>query len=98
MMQKNNVHHRYDQTHRALNLVYLLLAFLGVLRWPRMAAPMVAFILLRRLLLATLESPEPRYTLECFPLVIVLAAGYLTTVLVPGGSLRWNTSAAIGEL
>jgi hypothetical protein len=82
----------------ALNLVYLLSAFLGILRWPRMAAPMVAFIVLRSLLLATLEAPESRYTLECFPLVIVLAACYLTTVLVPGGSLGWKTSPAIGEL
>ena len=35
----------------------------------------VIFIVLRSLTLATLENPEPRYTLECFPAVIVLAAG-----------------------
>ncbi len=35
---------------------------------------MVAFILLRCALLATIEAPEPRYTLECFPMVIALAA------------------------
>jgi hypothetical protein len=58
----------------ALNLAYLLAAFLGTLRWPRLAGPMVGLIALRSLLLATLEAPEPRYTLECFPLVIVLAA------------------------
>jgi hypothetical protein len=28
----------------------------------------------RSLLLATLEAPEPRYTLECFPVLIALAA------------------------
>ncbi len=35
---------------------------------------MVAYIVLRSILLATLEAPEPRYTLECFPIVIAFAA------------------------
>jgi hypothetical protein len=82
----------------ALNLVYLLAAFLGALRRPPMAGAMVALILLRSLLLATLEAPEPRYTLECFPLVIVLAACYFTTWFVPGAGLIWKTSAGTGEL
>jgi hypothetical protein len=82
----------------ALNLAYLVAAVLGVLRWPRMAGAMVALIVLRSLLLATLEAPEPRYTLECFPVVMVLAACYFTTWLVPGGSLSWKTSAARGVL
>jgi len=58
----------------ALNLAYLVAALLGALRWPRMAGSMLALIALRSLLLATLEAPEPRYTLECFPLLIALAA------------------------
>jgi hypothetical protein len=82
----------------ALNLAYLVAAFLGVLRWPRMVGAMGALIVLRSLLLATLEAPEPRYTLECFPLVIVLAACYFTTWLVPGGGLIWKTSAPSGVL
>jgi hypothetical protein len=57
-----------------LNLGYLVAAFLGVLRWPRLAGSMVALIAVRSLLLATLEAPEPRYTLECFPVLMVLAA------------------------
>ncbi len=81
-----------------LNLVYLTAAFLGVLRWPRMAGAMVALILVRSLLLATLEAPEPRYTLECFPVVMVLAACYFTTWLVPGGGLILKTSAGRGVL
>ena len=59
---------------------------------------MVALIVLRSLLLATLEAPESRYTLECFPLVVVLAACYFTTRLVPGAGLISKTSAAIGVL
>jgi len=81
-----------------LNLAYLLAAFLGLLRWPRLAGSMVALIALRSLLLATLEAPESRYTLECFPMVIVLAACYFTTRVVPGAVLSWNTSPAIGKL
>jgi hypothetical protein len=82
----------------AFNLVYLVAAFLGVLRRPRLAGAMIALILLRSLLLATLEAPEPRYTLECFPLVIVLAACYFTTWFVPGAGLIWKTSAGTGVL
>ena len=81
-----------------LNLAYLLAAFLGALRWPRMAGAMVAFILVRSLLLATLEAPESRYTLECFPLLMVLAAGYLSTVVLPGNGLIWKTLAGRGKL
>jgi hypothetical protein len=69
----------------ALNLAYLVAAFLGVLRWPRLAGSMVALIALRSLLLATLEAPEPRYTLECFPGLIVLAAVAFSTCERPPG-------------
>jgi hypothetical protein len=58
----------------ALNLAYLVAASLGMLRWPRLAGAMLALIILRSLLLATIEAPEPRYTLECFPLLIAFAA------------------------
>jgi 4-amino-4-deoxy-L-arabinose transferase-like glycosyltransferase len=81
-----------------LNLAYLVAAFLGMLRWPRMAGSMVALVVLRSLLLATLETPESRYTLQCFPLLFVFAACYFTTTVAPGGSLSWKTSAGMGEL
>jgi hypothetical protein len=59
--------------YAALNLTYLIAAFVGLLRWPRLAGTMLAFVLLRCALLLTLDAPEPRYTLECFPVVIALA-------------------------
>jgi 4-amino-4-deoxy-L-arabinose transferase-like glycosyltransferase len=59
--------------YAALNLAYLIAAFAGLLRWPRLAGTMLAFVLLRCALLLTLDAPEPRYTLECFPVVIALA-------------------------
>jgi hypothetical protein len=36
--------------------------------WPWM----LAYILLRSALLLTVEAPEARYTLECFPMLFVL--------------------------
>ncbi len=44
------------------------------IRW---AGLFVSFALLRSAFLGTLENPEPRYTLECDPIVIMLAASLL---------------------
>lgn len=61
--------------YAALNLAYLLAALAGFLKRPRFAGAILAFVLLRCvLLLAFVEAPEPRYTLECFPPLIALAA------------------------
>lgn len=65
---------RIAYAYGALNLVYLLAALIGVFCRPRFATAMVAYVVLRSLLLSTLEAPEPRYTLECFPMVIAFAA------------------------
>lgn len=35
---------------------------------------LVSFLLLRTAFLGTIENPEPRYTLECYPVIIVLAS------------------------
>ena len=40
----------------------------------RPSCTMVAFVLMRCALLTTIAAPEPRYTLECFPMLIALAA------------------------
>ncbi len=60
----------------AINLVYVAMAALGLLRGRGVAGigVLVIFLLLRSAFLGTLENPEPRYTLECYPAVIVLAA------------------------
>ena len=63
----------FCMAYAALNLAYLIAAFVGLLRWPTLAGTMLAFVMLRCALLLTLDSPEPRYTLECFPVVIALA-------------------------
>jgi hypothetical protein len=82
----------------ALNLAYVVLALLGIFRKPRFVGAMVALIVLRCLLLATIEAPETRYTMELFPLLFVLGACYLTTVLTSFGSFSWNSDGAIGSL
>jgi hypothetical protein len=73
----HHVETRISYAYGALNLLYLLAALIGVLYWPRFATAMVAYVLLRSLLLLTIEAPEPRYTLECFPIVIAFAANAL---------------------
>ncbi len=59
----------------AANLVLIVLAVLGALRGQvRFAGTMLVWIVLRSAFLSTLENPEPRYVLECYPAVLVLAA------------------------
>jgi 4-amino-4-deoxy-L-arabinose transferase-like glycosyltransferase len=63
-----------------LNLAYIAAALGALFRRPvapRPAGLLIAFLLLRSAFLGTLENPEPRYTLECYPAVIVLAANSL---------------------
>jgi hypothetical protein len=60
--------------YAALNLAYLIAALIGFMKRPRLSSVILAFVLLRCALLLTLEAPEPRYTLECFPPLIALAA------------------------
>lgn len=68
----------------ALNLLFVGAAVMGAVQKPRprYLALMLLFVLLRSAFLGTLENPEPRYTLECFPLVLVLAAAWMS---------RWHT-------
>jgi hypothetical protein len=77
-------HHRAETriayAYGALNLLYLLAALVGVLYWPRFVTALVAYLVVRSLLLSTLEGPEPRYTLECFPMIIAFAAAALASL------------------
>jgi 4-amino-4-deoxy-L-arabinose transferase-like glycosyltransferase len=59
-----------------LNLAYVAAAAAGLLRSRELfgIGLFVLFLLLRSMFLGTLENPEPRYTLECYPVVIMLAS------------------------
>ncbi len=57
-----------------LNLLYLAMAAAGLCRARAFfgVGLFVLFVLLRSAFLGTLENPEPRYTLECYPIVIFM--------------------------
>jgi 4-amino-4-deoxy-L-arabinose transferase-like glycosyltransferase len=60
-----------------LNLAYVVAAAAGLMLHRREffgLGLLLSFLFLRSLFLGTLENPEPRYTLECYPVVIVAAA------------------------
>ncbi len=60
-----------------LNLTYVGIALLAIVsRFSslRYAGLLVGFVVLRSAFLGTIENPEPRYTLECYPVVIWLAS------------------------
>jgi 4-amino-4-deoxy-L-arabinose transferase-like glycosyltransferase len=66
-----------------INLAYVGAATAGLLRFRNLsgAGLFVMFIVMRSLFLGTLENPETRYTLECYPAVIVLAAALFSIKL-----------------
>jgi hypothetical protein len=62
----------FSWTYVGLNAVYLLLGLVGLCLRPRYWPWMLAYIVLRSGLLMTIEAPETRYTLECFPMLFAL--------------------------
>jgi hypothetical protein len=66
-----------------VNLGYIGMAGVGLWRsrtWVAAeyaAGLFILFVLVRSVFLGTLENPEPRYTLECYPVIIVAAAAFL---------------------
>jgi hypothetical protein len=72
----------------AVGFGLLNLAYVGTALWAlvfgrsgiRWAGLLIVFLLLRSAFLGTLENPEPRYTLEGFPAVIVLASAALAGI------------------
>jgi 4-amino-4-deoxy-L-arabinose transferase-like glycosyltransferase len=59
-----------------VNLAYAVAALAGFLRWREIYGVGLfgLFLILRSLFLGTLENPEPRYTLECYPALIIAAS------------------------
>jgi hypothetical protein len=69
----HNAETRFSWEYAGLNAAYLLLALAGLCFRPRYWQWMVLYFVLRSALLTTIEAPEARYTLECFPMVFALA-------------------------
>jgi hypothetical protein len=59
-----------------MGLFYWLCGLVGWLQLVPVAGsgPLLLFVAVRSLFLGTLENPEPRYTLEMYPVLIVCAA------------------------
>jgi hypothetical protein len=80
MNEEDPVDQRVTISYFLLNTVYVLLAVAGGWKlWRcRKARPavliLVVYILVRTAFLTTLEAPEPRYTLVCFPALLALGA------------------------
>jgi hypothetical protein len=68
-----------------INLAYVAAAAVALLRSRAIfgIGLFVLFLTLRSLFLGTLENPEPRYTLECYPIVILAAASFFIARLNP---------------
>jgi hypothetical protein len=63
---------RFSWAYAGLNAFYLLLGLVGLCLRPRFWSWMLAYMALRSAMLLTVEAPEARYTLECFPMLFVL--------------------------
>ena len=71
-----------EMAYALVNAAYLALAVVGLVLWRRrgwggrraVAYTMLGFVALRCVLLLTLDNSEPRYTLECFPVVMLLGS------------------------
>ena len=76
MWEEDPVDFSFTAGSGLLNFVYAGLALAGAWRWRSHAGLVlpVAFIALRTAFFTQVETPEPRYVLECFPAVLALAA------------------------
>jgi len=63
---------RFSWFYAGLNAFYVMLGVAGIFLRPRMWQWMAVYIVLRSALLLTVEAPEARYTLECFPMLFAL--------------------------
>lgn len=68
----HNAETRFSWFYAGLNAFYVLLGIAGLCLRPRYWPWMLAYFVLRSALLATIESPEARYTIECFPMLFAL--------------------------
>jgi hypothetical protein len=63
---------RFSWAYAGLNTLYLLAALAGMCFKPRYWPWMLLYFVMRSAMLTTIEAPEARYTLECFPMVFAL--------------------------
>jgi Dolichyl-phosphate-mannose-protein mannosyltransferase len=86
----------FSWAYAELNAAYLILGIAGLCLRPRFWAALVAYMLLRSALLLTVEAPETRYTLECFPMLIA-GSGIALAWLVRRVYLASKLKAPLGS-
>ncbi|MBZ5630808.1 MAG: glycosyltransferase family 39 protein [Acidobacteriia bacterium] len=76
-----------------INLGFVALAVLGTLGWRKIhyAAMLGGFVVVRTVIVTVLTYPEPRYVLQCYPVVMVFAA--LALVVFRSGGPSANESS-----
>jgi len=94
----HNAETRFSWFYAALNAFYLLLAIAGLCMRPRFWPWMLAYIVLRSALLMTIEAPEARYTLECFPMLFALGGIALYRLLYAVCLLVGKVNASPGKV
>jgi hypothetical protein len=70
--ENHNAETSFSWAYAGLNALFLLLGIAGLCLRPRFWRPMLVYLVLRSALLTTIEAPEARYTLECFPMLFAL--------------------------
>jgi len=97
---RHNAETEFAAAYAALNLVYIVLAAVGEWRIRRsstmLVAAIVAYCLLRSLLLATIEAPEARYTIEAFPMLCILAGAACALCKAAGSEPAYELAATSG--
>ncbi len=78
----HNVETEFSWAYAGLNALYLLLGVAGLCLRPRMWPWLLAYMLLRSAMLLTVNPPEARYTIECFPMLFVLGGVAIARVFV----------------
>lgn len=84
---------RFSWFYAGLNAAYFLLGGIGLCLRPRLWRWMLVYFVLRCALLATIEAPEARYTIEFFPLIFPLA-GVAVARMKRAGSRGGRTGGA----
>jgi hypothetical protein len=92
-------HHRAETrfcwAYAGLNAVFLALGIVGLCFRPRFWGAMLAYIVLRSALLLTVEAPETRYTLECFPMLIVCGGVAIAWMMGPRKNASGNVETSL---
>jgi 4-amino-4-deoxy-L-arabinose transferase-like glycosyltransferase len=80
-----------------MGIAYGVMALLGAWRCRKdpVVLMLVAFIIIRTAFLTTIETPEPRYVLECFPAVFALGAQLWMKRSADANLYRRETSAQL---